>query len=142
MTVREASPDDYEAILALYGQWLRTERFRSRDSDSIMAVLRSARAYSAVADEDRILLGFVTASLRSVGRYPAPIAEIDELFVLPAHRRKGLARQLVTHVEDQMRACGCCRLYVATAYDQPDGPRLYSALGFADNGQHFRKALS
>ena len=81
-----------------------------------------------VAEEDGSVVGFATwARTAQAGG----AIELEDLFVDPDWRRRGIATALVTHIVDVLRARGVRRLEV-TANRHAEG--FYSAAGFTDCG--------
>jgi len=76
-------------------------------------------------EEDR-LIGFAT-----VATGPDDGAELEDLFVDPDRRRRGVARHLVRRVADAARAAGHRRLWVT---GNPHALAFYRAVGFVDAG--------
>jgi ribosomal protein S18 acetylase RimI-like enzyme len=63
-----------------------------------------------------------------VGRTWGLCAELQQLWVSPAYRRRGIASQLVHAFESRARARGCTTVYLETFSFQ--APALYRALGY------------
>src|SRR5215472_7851183 len=64
------------------------------------------------------------------------LGEIGDLYVLPEHRRKGLARRLVEHAKAWCRAQGCSAVTVTITSAGEQRHRLshfYARLGFAQS---------
>lgn len=61
--------------------------------------------------------------------------ELLSLGVVPAYRRRGIARGLIEAVFERVRAEGVTRLYLEVAEDNDDARRLYRALGFEAVGR-------
>ena len=61
-----------------------------------------------------------------------PRANIINVYTEPAHRRKGLARQLMAHLLDWCRATG---IRVVILHASREGRSLYEALGFAPTNE-------
>jgi ribosomal-protein-alanine N-acetyltransferase len=61
-------------------------------------------------------------------------AEILTLGVLPASRRRGVARRLLASVADRLTRAGCQRLLLEVAEDNVAARSLYGTLGFAEIG--------
>jgi GNAT superfamily N-acetyltransferase len=59
-------------------------------------------------------------------------AEMKRLFVRPAARGKGLAKQLVVRVLDEARRLGYAEIRLDTLPMMGDAQALYAAMGFAD----------
>jgi tRNA threonylcarbamoyladenosine biosynthesis protein TsaB len=61
-----------------------------------------------------------------------PDAEVLTLGVLPAFRRRGVARRMLLSVADQAAGIGCERLLLDVAEDNEAAHRLYRKLGFME----------
>jgi ribosomal protein S18 acetylase RimI-like enzyme len=75
-----------------------------------------------------VTLGF---SLESGGRDGV----IDELFVAPSMRGRGIGAKVLALVEQEARARGLNRLYLEVGHDNP-AQGLYRRAGFVDHGRH------
>ncbi len=64
----------------------------------------------------------------AVGRTWGRCAELQQLWVDPAHRRQGLGARLVRAFEERAQARGCCTFYLETFSFQ--APALYRSLGY------------
>jgi GNAT superfamily N-acetyltransferase len=63
------------------------------------------------------------------------LPEIQDVFVLPEMRRRGIASQLTHAAEAEARARGWDRLSLSVSQDgNPAASRLYAKLGYADAG--------
>jgi GNAT superfamily N-acetyltransferase len=67
-----------------------------------------------------------------------PICYLEDLFVAPAVRGKGLGRALIDDVLNLARARGCSRLYWHTQAGNRDARRLYDKLAAADEFVRYR----
>jgi ribosomal protein S18 acetylase RimI-like enzyme len=65
----------------------------------------------------------------AVGRRWGACCELQQLWVDPAYRRRGVGAQLVRAFEDHARGHGCSTFYLETFNFQ--APRLYRSLGYA-----------
>ena len=81
-----------------------------------------------VAMEDGELAGVVTL-ITGMPRNQPHRGEVSKLLVHPKHRRKGLARQLMTKLESEARAQGKTLLTLDTRTGDTAEP-LYRAMGF------------
>jgi GNAT superfamily N-acetyltransferase len=93
--------------------------------------LGMGRLRAFVAEDDEKLIGFaitmeLPASLRLTHFW-----QIRDLFVLPTHRRLGVARTLLTSVREAAIASGALRLVVQTEEDNDSALRLYTDSGYA-----------
>ena len=85
--------------------------------------LAEARMY--VAEEERAIVGFATWSEAD------GIVELEDLFVDPGWRRRGIAAALVDRIAQVLRARGVQRLEVTA---NPHAMGFYRAAGFIDVG--------
>ncbi|MEU8267216.1 GNAT family N-acetyltransferase [Sphaerisporangium sp. NPDC049002] len=57
-------------------------------------------------------------------------AEIKRMFVVEEARRRGLARRMLTALEDDARAAGRTRMVLETGTEQPEAIALYTSDGY------------
>ena len=57
-------------------------------------------------------------------------AEIKRMYVVEAARRRGLARRVLTHLEDTARAAGADLMVLETGLMQPEAIALYESAGY------------
>jgi GNAT superfamily N-acetyltransferase len=62
--------------------------------------------------------------------FDAGIVEFKRIWASPEHRRQGLARRIVTELEDEARRRGVEAVYLTTGPRQPEAVRLYLATGY------------
>jgi GNAT superfamily N-acetyltransferase len=132
--VRSAGMEDLPVLAALfdgyrvfYGQssdparasaFLR-ERLECGDSHLLLAL-----------DAQGAALGFVQLypSFTSVGT--APIEILNDLFVVPEARGRGVARALLRRAGDDARSRGAVKLVLSTALDNAPAQSLYASEGW------------
>ena len=56
--------------------------------------------------------------------------ELKRMYVRASHRRRGLARRILTAVEERARALGYSRVLLETGLEQPEAIALYEAEGY------------
>jgi putative acetyltransferase len=64
------------------------------------------------------------------GRY----GEIKRVYVLPAHRGHGHARELMAHLEEWLLSQACPLARLETGIRQPEALALYRSLGYRERG--------
>ncbi|MFC5212666.1 GNAT family N-acetyltransferase [Streptomyces coerulescens] len=64
-------------------------------------------------------------------RYDDTTAELKRIWTHSAHRRRGLARRVVTELEREAGARGYRRVYLTTGPRRPEARALYLAAGYA-----------
>lgn len=62
----------------------------------------------------------------------AGIGELKRMYVVPAARRRGIARALLEHLECEARALGATRLRLETGLSQPEALALYASAGYTE----------
>ena len=86
-------------------------------------------------DERRQPLGFIEGSIRSDyvnGTESSPVGFVEGVYVAPASRRKGVARQLYDAIGNWARARGCRELASDALIDNELSQRAHRALGFRE----------
>jgi ribosomal protein S18 acetylase RimI-like enzyme len=112
--LRNIDPDVFDDALDLQ----RAEEF-----------LADPRHHLAVAIDDRLVVGFVSAVHYVHPDKPHPEMWINEVSVAETHRRQGLGKRLMNAVLDVGRELGCAEAWVLTDRENTAAMNLYSAVG-------------
>lgn len=139
--VRQAHPAELAAILKLASAFyvesgFATPTFELRSNLQVLLHSHSARV--AVADSHEILVGFAITTL-GFGLEQGRSAELEDLYVEPAHRRHGIAGALISDNAAWARSQGCRTLALVLAPNGQDVGHLlafYMRRGFTDEGRH------
>jgi aminoglycoside 6'-N-acetyltransferase I len=91
--------------------------------------LADSRHHLAVAIEDGLVVGFVTAVHYIHPDKSRPELWINEIGVAATHRGRGLATRLLRSVFDVARGLGCVEAWVLTDRANTAAMRLYSTAG-------------
>jgi aminoglycoside 6'-N-acetyltransferase I len=86
-------------------------------------------------DDRRQPVGFIEGSIRSDyvnGTASSPVGFVEGVYVAPASRRKGVARQLYAAIGDWAKARGCSELASDALVDNEVSQRAHRALGFRE----------
>ena len=79
-------------------------------------------------------VGYVDGSPACCGglkQLPEPgTCEIKKMYVVPAHRGRGIAHQLLTFLEDRARHLGHRTARLDTGHRQPDAQHIYETTGY------------
>jgi len=146
VTLRTAGPGDLAAVLRLVVAFYAEDGFTTGEHalrGNLVVLLASPTARVAVLESDDRLLGFA-ATTTGFGLEDGPIAELADLFVVPAARRRGLAGRLIEDSAVWARERGCRRLELVVAPNGRDVGHLfdyYLARGFADDGRRLISRL-
>ncbi|WP_431957846.1 GNAT family N-acetyltransferase [Nocardia lijiangensis] len=139
-TVRAAGPVDLSAVLALAVAFYSEDGFATGEPElrgNLATLLASPAARVAVAHSADRLLGFAVTTT-SFGLESGLVAELEDLFVVPAARRRGLAGQLIEDSVGWARERGCRCLELVIAPNGRDVGHLfayYLARGFHNDGR-------
>jgi len=139
-TPRTARPEDHEAILALAVDFYAEDGFatpRAKLSEHLTHLLASDAARVAVIDSGGEVVAF-GISTSSYGLESGLIAELEDLYVAPAHRRRGLAAELIEDSARWAAGIGAAHLELVIAPNGQDVSHLfaiYRAKGFVDDGR-------
>lgn len=135
MTVEPIGPQDIP-------DWLRLRRAlwpeagddgHARELPAMLA--DPARFTQFLARIDGEAVGLAEASVRHDhvnGTSSSPVAFLEGLYVVPARRRRGVARRLVAAVEDWARSRGLAELASDAPVDNAASLALHARLGFAE----------
>jgi aminoglycoside 6'-N-acetyltransferase I len=88
-----------------------------------------------VYDAQRQPIGFIEGSIRGDyvnGTESSPVGFVEGVYVVPAWRRKGIARLLFDAIGDWARARGCRELASDALIDNEVSQRAHRALGFRE----------
>jgi len=83
-----------------------------------------------LAELDGRVGGFACVRVVPCVLYAEPYAELTELYVEPAFRRRGLGRALIAYAEQLARARGASDLLIMTGVGNAAAQALYRAAGY------------
>jgi GNAT superfamily N-acetyltransferase len=142
VTVREARPEDAEALASLVAEL--------GYPDEVERVAARAVAFAAepasilfVAERDGQLLGLVSATVMPLLHEDGSWCRVSALVVAEAARREGVGRALVGAAEAFARSRGCRYSEVTSGerLDREAAHRFYEALGYKEVSRRFLKEL-
>ncbi len=149
LTLRPATLDDASVIaLLMTGQNEAVGPPLGEDQVIVSADQARARVES-MAPGEQVLLAHVDGtpagllSLRIVPQLSqdAPYAEVTELYVADAHRRRGVAQLLMAEAEFMARRRGCTYVHVNAWHDNDVAQAFYHGVGYEPLVVGFEKAL-
>ena len=100
------------------------------------AFLRDPRHHLAVAVEDNVVVGFVSAVHYVHPDKPRPELWINEVGVAPTHQGRGLGKDLLRSILETARRIGCAEAWVLTDRSNIAAMRLYSSSGGTEPSDH------
>ncbi len=133
LTLRDARPEDAELILAFIRELAEFERL-TQECVADAALLRrflfdDRRAEALMAEWDGAPAGFALYFYNFSTFLGRPGLYLEDLFVRPAFRRKGIARAVFRHLAAKAVAEGCGRLEWAVLNWNQNAIALYRAMG-------------
>jgi GNAT superfamily N-acetyltransferase len=136
VVIRAALPSDEKAWRELWrgycqfhGTWLAaevTDRTWQRILDPDSAIM------CLVAEVEGQVYGFANCVVHEGTWEVQPLCYLEDLYVLPSARGRGLGTALVDWLRNAMRAEGWARLYWMTRSDNAQARALYDRFGQAD----------
>ncbi|HEY8256175.1 MAG TPA: GNAT family N-acetyltransferase [Gemmatimonadales bacterium] len=147
ITVREATLEDVGRLAPLFDAY---RQFYERPGDLELSrrflSQRIERAESVIylAEEDGVALGFVQLYplFSSTSLRPGRLWLLNDLFVTPAARGKGVGRQLMDRARELAEDTEACGLELATARTNVGAQALYESLGYRRDDDFFRYELA
>ena len=118
------SSSDYEATK----EFLK-ERFEKRDSTIFVASIGGC-----VVGFTQLYPSFSSVSMKRVWI-------LNDLFVDESYRGKGVAKSLISAVENLARKTGCVRIILATQISNVAAQSLYESRGYAKDEEFYHYAL-
>ena len=135
MTIRVATLADVAGVASLVKRYWEFEPLSGFDLPRIEGLLvglfeSPERGACWVAEEDGTLRGYLLAVFMFSLEHGGMMAEIDELFVAPGMRSRGLGGLLLLHAERELAQRGLVRLQLQLGVDNHRGRRFYEGRGF------------
>lgn len=96
----------------------------------------------AVAIDDGLIVGFTTYSLQNSTWSEGGHCYLEDLFVDPAVRGKGVGRALIEYVKSYAIENNCSRLYWNTDEDNATARKLYDTYAVESGKRQYRIALN
>lgn len=143
-TVRAGSAADLDALAPLWRRFYEDQRAQGMRAqipnngfEEWAESLRPALGRFAcliVAQEGQEIVGFVAGRVRAAPRYLGGAAAgwISEVWVEPAHRKRGHAEAMVRAALDWFRGQGLKRIELQLVFGNEAARGLYARLGFAE----------
>jgi GNAT superfamily N-acetyltransferase len=104
-----------------------------RNAEDELIVRYPEKAPSAVNPHARFVVAYVLGSPVGCGALilgEDGVAEIKRMYVLPAHRRAGVARRILQALERKAIAAGVSELILASGTRQAEALPFYESLGY------------
>lgn len=121
--IRRASPEDADALLAL---WRASDATASPTDtrDDVLAAIANPACIVLVAESNDTICGSI------IGTFDGWRGNMYRLAVHPDHRRQGIARRLLSEVEAMLTERGARRITALVESDHPWAVGFWSAVGY------------
>lgn len=132
--IRLAAIEDASTVAALLDAFNR--EFDTETPGAAVLSVRLTRllaqptTYAVLADEPAVGVALVT--LRTNVWTDGSVALLDELYVAPQHRNRGLGTAILAVVEQTARERGCAWLEINVDGEDTDARRFYERHGYRD----------
>jgi GNAT superfamily N-acetyltransferase len=120
------SPESLELIEAVQQEYI--VRYGGRDvTELAVAEFSPPHGVFVIGRDDGQPVA--CGGVRLVG---SEVGELKRMYVVPAARRRGIARALLGRLEHEARLLGATRLRLETGLHQPEAIALYASAGYVD----------
>lgn len=136
MEIFATLPEHLPKILALLNELEQTSLPSKGFEEAFMENLRDPRIHYLTAEEKGQVVGFLSLHIQFLLHHAGPIAEIQELAVLPETRGRGVGSALLCHAKEIARQEGCSQLEVCCSKTRERAHRFYRREGLRET--HFK----
>ena len=134
--MRRALPGDIATLVALMAEFYAESDYgldQQLAKKAFAAILSDERlGYVWLIDDEGKVVGYVVLTLRFGMEYGGLMACVDDLFVVPHSRNKGLTTAALLRVRDFCKSIGIRAITVEVHLDNGPAQALYRRAGFAE----------
>jgi GNAT superfamily N-acetyltransferase len=141
--VRRATVDDAAVLARML--WDFNTEFETETDDADVLQARFARLLPlpevvAVIAEDDGPVGFALLTLRPAIWFDGPVAQLEELYVVPALRDRGIGTRILDLARQVVRDAGAPEMHINVDEVDTDTRRFYERHGFVniEEGEDYR----
>ena len=133
MLYRLARPDDAGALIRLNAAFNEVDDITPED---VRRSLMKSAEVVIVTEKEGNVVAFCCAQVHHSFCYPAPVAEITEMYVDEAHRRQGAASGMLHFLEDHLQtAYGVDEIHLLTGTHNHAAQSAYKMAGFTPKNE-------
>jgi GNAT superfamily N-acetyltransferase len=134
--MRRAGPEDISLLVQLMDDFYAEGGYRldrARATDAFAAVISDERlGYVWIIQAGQVSAGHVVVTVKYAMEYGGLIACLDDLYVGPQWRNRGLATASLQEVREFCRAAGIRALTVEVGFDNGPAQKVYRRIGFEE----------
>ena len=146
MQFRKAIANDIPALLTLMSQFYAESGYE-------LNCLYAERAFAAILSDERLgyvwlidgvdtSVGYIVLSLRFAMEYGGLIGCLDDLYVAPQSRNKGLGTAALMQVRDFCKTSGICAITVEVGFNNGPAQTAYRRVGLVETPDRQLLALA
>jgi phosphinothricin acetyltransferase len=143
--VREAGPEDFEAVATLLAELGRPAVMGGREVDGhrdrYLRYLEDPNLHVFVAEEDGEVVGMIDLELLPRLNFTTRMAWVPDLIVTEARRSGGVGAALLARAEEAARRAGAWALTLESANWRAGAHAFYLREGMDDSAHSFTKVL-
>ena len=134
--VRRATPDDAAVLGRLL--WDFNTEFDTETDDADVLAARFGRILAldgilaVLAEDAGTAVGFALVSLRPAIWFDGPVSQLEELYVVPALRDRGIGTQVLDRCRRLVRGLGSPEMHINVDEVDVDTRRFYERHGFVN----------
>ncbi|HVM87412.1 MAG TPA: GNAT family N-acetyltransferase [Puia sp.] len=131
--IRKAASDDLPQLSKLFDQyrvWYRKPSDIGRAKQFLQERIKNNESIIYVAEEEKELLGFTQLYPQFSSTRMKRSWLLNDLFVLPEHRERGISKQLIAMAKQLAVNTGAAGVLLETEKTNLVGNRLYPSTGF------------
>ncbi len=122
-------------------KWLSTSQPESF-LNHLAKTMEDDRTLAEALEQDGVVVGYLWLTFRDVVDYSITMAEVMDLFVEPAHQRRGIGQALLQRAEEVARQRGATLLRSDTGAENVASQKLHEKEGFELYRLHYEKVLT
>jgi ribosomal protein S18 acetylase RimI-like enzyme len=139
--IREAKAQDLPALLRMMRSLAEQPPAIPFDKDEVRAALNKFLGHADLGHAWLLWLGekpagYVILTLGYSFEFRGRDAFIDELYIEPEFRRRGLGRRALEFVEEKARASGVNAIHLEVDRGNDPAMELYRRTGYENHGRH------
>jgi diamine N-acetyltransferase len=138
--LRPATPADVEPLLGLVGAFHAEDGYPFREEETRINLLRLlgdpqlGRLW--VVEDAGALMGYLVLAFGFSLEFRGRDAFIDELYLVPSHRGRGLGKQALALAEAACKEIGVRALHLEVERGNDEALGLYRKAGFVDHDRY------
>jgi ribosomal protein S18 acetylase RimI-like enzyme len=145
-SVREARPEDFEAVTALLEELGRPKALGTPDEpalrDRFGEWLVAADRFMFVAEEDGAVIGMIDMALIGRPNFVQPHAWVPDLIVSEGARSRGVGAALLSKAAEVAKDLGAFSVALESAHWRTRAHDFYIRQGMTDAARHFIKVFA